>query len=79
AVNRDMSEDIELTCDLRAFGSLRIGEHILLHHDDCKAVNTEAAPHNVQPTQMSGEQDRLDGGKLTVVLPSLSWNVIRLV
>ncbi|MEG2951302.1 MAG: alpha-N-arabinofuranosidase [Clostridia bacterium] len=79
AVNRDMSEDIELTCDLRAFGNLRIGEHILLHHDDCKAVNTEAAPHNVQPTQMSGEQDRLDGGKLTVVLPSLSWNVIRLV
>ena len=77
AVNRDMEEDIELTCDLRGFGDLKLGEHILLHHDDVKAVNTEANPNNVAPVQ--GKGGVIDGGKLTIVLPKLSWNVIKLV
>ena len=77
AVNRDMAEDIELTCDLRGFGELQLAEHILLHHDDVKAVNTEANPDNVKPVQ--GKGGVIDGGKLTMMLPSLSWNVIRLV
>ena len=77
AVNRDMAEDIELTCDLRGFGELQLAEHILLHHDDVKAVNTEANPDNVKPVQ--GKGGVIDGGKLTMILPSLSWNVIRLV
>ena len=77
AVNRDMEEDIELSCDLRGFGGLKMGEHILLHHDDVKAVNTEANPNNVAPVQ--GKGGVIDGGKLTIVLPKLSWNVIKLV
>jgi len=77
AVNRDFSEGIELACDLRAFGELQVAEHIVLHHDDVKAVNTEENPDNVAPAQ--GKGGVLDGGKLSVVLPSLSWNVIRLV
>ncbi len=77
AVNRDMTEDIQLTADLRAFGKLRSEEHIVLHHDDVKAVNTEDAPDTVAPAQ--GEQAALDGGRMTVTLPALSWNVIRLV
>ena len=77
AVNRDMEEDIELACDLRGFGDLKLGEHILLHHDDVKAVNTEANPNNVAPVQ--GKGGVIDGGKLTIVLPKLSWNVIKLV
>ena len=77
AVNRDMAEDIELTCDLRGFGELQLAEHILLHHDDVKAVNTEANPNNVAPVQ--GKGGVIDGGKLTIVLPKLSWNVIKLV
>ena len=51
-------------------------EHIVLHHDDVKAINTEENPNNVAPQE--GKGGTLDGGRLEVVLPSLSWNVIRL-
>lgn len=76
AVNRDLKEDIALEADLRAFGELKVLEHIVLHHDDVKAVNTEENPDNVAPH--AGKGGQLDGGHLNVVLPSLSWNVIRL-
>ncbi len=76
AVNRGMDEDLALTADLRSFGNLRPVEHILLHHDDVNAVNTEENPNNVSPVTVSG--DRLEGGVLTATLPALSWNVIRL-
>lgn len=76
AVNRDLKEDIALEADLRAFGELKVLEHIVLHHDDVKAVNTEENPDNVAPH--AGKGGQLDGGHLKVVLPSLSWNVIRL-
>ena len=76
AVNRDISEPIELLCDLRAFGGLTLQEHIVLHNDDVKAVNTEAAPDTVVPvTRQSGA---VSGGKLNVLIPALSWNVLRL-
>ena len=76
AVNRSMEEDILLEADLRAFGELRMGGHILLHHDDVKAVNSEENPQNVAPVQ--GEGGTLEGGRLFVRLPKLSWNVLRL-
>ena len=76
AVNRSLDEDIELSADLRAFGDLEIVEHIALHHDDVKAVNTEANPDNVAPKP--GQGGTMDGGHLTVKLEKLSWNVIRL-
>ena len=75
AINRSMDEDIELDFDLRAFGDLKAQEHIVLHHDDVKAVNTEANPDNVKPAQ--GTPVKIDEGKASVVLPALSWNVIR--
>ena len=71
------AEDILLETDLRGFGDLKIAEHILLHHDDVKAVNTEEAPETVAPAQGNGGV--IDGGRLSVKLPALSWNVIRLV
>ena len=52
-------------------------EHILLHHPDVKAVNTEENPNNVVPTV--GPGGVMDGGKATVTLPALSWNVLRFV
>ncbi|NLI22007.1 MAG: alpha-N-arabinofuranosidase [Clostridiales bacterium] len=76
AVNRDLAEDIALTVDLRAFGTLRVVEHSVLHHDDVKAVNTEAAPDTVAPA--AGDPGVMENGRLTVRMPSLSWNVIRL-
>ncbi|HPF87191.1 MAG TPA: alpha-L-arabinofuranosidase C-terminal domain-containing protein, partial [Candidatus Limiplasma sp.] len=77
AVNRSLTEAIALDTDLRAFGDLRVAEHSVLHHDDVKAVNTEAAPDTVTP--VTGDAGQMDGGKLQITLPALSWNVIRLV
>ncbi len=76
-VNRDMTEECLLNVDLRAFGSLRLDEHILLHHDDVKAVNTEENPDCVAP--VAGPSGKLDGGKAELRIPALSWNVIRFV
>lgn len=77
AVNRDMTEDTLLHVDLRAFGGMKIAEHIVLHHDDVKAVNTEANPDNVTPGNAA--VGRIDGGMAEICLTALSWNVIRLV
>ncbi len=74
-VNRDLAEDFALSLDLRAFGALRIREHILLKHSDVKAVNTEDNPTNVAPT--AGPGGHIDGGRAEITLPALSWNVIR--
>ena len=76
-INRDTAEDCELSIDLRAFDKLRFAEHIVLHHDDVKAVNTEEHPDNVAPA--AGAPASVDGGRASVVVPALSWNVIRFV
>jgi alpha-N-arabinofuranosidase len=76
-VNKDMAEDIEMSVDLRDFGTFTKVEHSLLHHDDVKAFNTEENPDNVSPK--SGKGGRLDNGRFDIVLPSLSWNVVRLM
>ena len=76
-VNRDTAEDCELSIDLRAFDKLRFAEHIVLHHDDVKAVNTEEHPDNVAPA--AGAPASVDDGRASVVVPSLSWNVVRFV
>jgi alpha-N-arabinofuranosidase len=76
-VNKDMAEDIEMSVDLRDFGTFTKVSHSLLHHDDVKAVNTEGDPDNVSPRQGNG--GKLDNGRFTIMLPSLSWNVVRLM
>ncbi len=75
-VNRDLRDDISLHVDLRAFGDLRVLEHSVLHHNDVKAVNTEENPNNVKLS--AGDLGEIEGSELTVNLPFLSWNVIRL-
>lgn len=76
-VNRDMAEDAVLSIDLHGFGKLRLEEHILLHHQDAKAVNTEELPDNVVPTK--GPGGSIDGEAAEVKIPAFSWNVIRFV
>ena len=73
AVNRDLKEPTELKLDLRSFGEFKTVKHSVLHNPDLKAVNTEADPFNVQPTQ--SEYELKDS---TVILPAASWNVLRL-
>ncbi len=74
AVNRDVDEEVELTCDLRSFAGAALREHLVLEGFDLKATNTEAN-QPVQPKTKSG--GRIDAGKFTTRLSKLSWNVIR--
>ena len=74
-VNRDMEEDFTLEIDLRSFGELSLREHIVLHHDDVKAVNTESAPNTVSP--VPGPGGTMNNGQARITIPALSWNVIR--
>ena len=67
---------MDFTCDLRGFADYSVVEHIVLAHEDLKAVNTADNPNNVQPTAGGGA--KADAGKLTALLPKASWNVIRL-
>lgn len=74
AVNRGSDCDIRLACDLRAFGNLEFKEHIVLHHDDVKATNTEESPNTVAPVVYRDCES--EGGHFSVRLPALSWNVL---
>ncbi|MEC0182069.1 alpha-N-arabinofuranosidase [Paenibacillus peoriae] len=75
AVNRHLSESLELTVDVRSFEGYRIVEHTVLEHDDLKATNSPAGekvtPHN-------GGNAKLKDGIVKSHLGKASWNVIRL-
>ncbi len=74
-LNRSTDNDIELLCDLRAFGKISFKEQVVLHHDDVKAINSEAKPNNVVPViHHDYESDR---AKFSILLPALSWNVLK--
>ena len=74
-VNRDLSEPCLLDLDLRSFGDLCMTDHIVLHHDDVKAINTEENPFNVAPATLPLTE--LDAGRAEIPIPPLSWNVLR--
>ena len=68
-VNRHPEEAFALQLEAHAFGGLKLQEHIVLHHDDVKAVNTAANPENVVPVHVPVTDD--------ITIPALSWNVLR--
>jgi alpha-N-arabinofuranosidase len=74
AVNRgEVAVPLEL--DLRAFGALGAVEHIAIAEDDPNLINTAADPDRVVPRSVPTAP--LDGGRTTVVLPPISWHVLR--
>ena len=75
AVNRNLTEDIMLTADVRSFEGYRILEHIVLESDDLKAVNVYQK-EMVAPKMQKGTI--VSDGMLEAVLHKASWNVIRL-
>ncbi|NOW83890.1 alpha-N-arabinofuranosidase [Clostridium beijerinckii] len=75
AVNRNLEEDIELTCDVRSFEGFKIIEHIVLEHDNMKIVNS---PTGEAVTPKSVDRSNLVDGIITSSLRKVSWNVIRL-
>lgn len=74
-LNCDQNDDVELNLDLRSFGRMEPVEHILMNGPDLNAKNTFSEPEKVVPRRLNME--RYDGKVLTIVLPKLSWNVLR--
>ncbi|SDW20882.1 alpha-N-arabinofuranosidase [Marinococcus luteus] len=73
--NRHLEETLSISYDLRSFEQAEVVEHVVLEHDDPKAVNTkdkeEVAPH-------SGGNAVLEEKQLQAELPRMSWNMVRL-
>ncbi len=73
-VNRSLDDDLSTQVDLSAFGALDIVEHVVLHEDDHRLVNT-SAEERVRPHQ---GRSSLDGSLLTLDTPAVSWHCVRL-
>ncbi|MDD3058868.1 MAG: alpha-L-arabinofuranosidase C-terminal domain-containing protein, partial [Sphaerochaeta sp.] len=70
-VNRSLDEEVELSLDAAGFpASMQLIEHIMLHHDDLKAVNDKTNQETVKPVVKRGETD-------SYVAPKHSWNLFR--
>ncbi|MBO4458279.1 MAG: alpha-N-arabinofuranosidase [Butyrivibrio sp.] len=78
AVNKNLEDDFELSCDLRQFADYKIAEHSVLTHKDVKAGNTADNPNNVELSDNTKAASVADG-TLKTTLPARSWNVIRLI
>lgn len=75
ALNRSLSDALTLKCAIRGFEGLDVLEHIVLEHDDLKAVNGPDA-ERVKPH--AGGRSQLRDGLLEAELGKASWHVIRL-
>ena len=75
AVNRDLDDDCALESDLRQFKDYKLDRHIVVNHEDIKAVNTEENPNNVTEV-IKNNNSKFEDGMLSSVLEKHSWNVI---
>ncbi|WP_433179825.1 alpha-N-arabinofuranosidase [Actinoallomurus sp. CA-150999] len=76
-VNRSVDQSLTVDVDVRALGAIEPGEASTLADPDPYARNTADDPFRVVPR--ANPEIRVEGGSLTVVLPPVSWNVIRLL
>ncbi|MDP4088367.1 MAG: alpha-L-arabinofuranosidase C-terminal domain-containing protein [Bacillota bacterium] len=69
AVNLGLRESVELDCQLQ-FESVKLLQHIQMYDSQPLAVNTFENPERIIPKEISVDKNE-------VVLPPLSWNVLR--
>ena len=74
-LNRSSEGNIELSCDLRAFGNIGFKEQLVLHHDNIKAINSEHKPDEVLPVVR--HDCETENGIFSIQIPALSWNVLK--
>ncbi|OEU96306.1 alpha-N-arabinofuranosidase [Streptomyces oceani] len=78
AVNRDQREALPLRVVPRGLpGTYRMVEHLAIADPDPDATNTRERPDRVIPRRIEGGEVTGEG-ELTVELPALSWNLVRL-
>jgi alpha-N-arabinofuranosidase len=75
AVNRDRHQPMAVNLDLRGVPGQAAGEHVTLAGDDPDAVNDAQHPDRVAPRTL--DEVKVDAGRTQVVLPPLSWNMLR--
>lgn len=75
ATNRHLQNKLVVDVDIRSFEDYELVEHIVLEHDNPKAVNLL---HDQQVQPHTNGESYLDNDKLVAVLPKMSWNMIRL-
>ena len=76
AVNRDQHEPLPVTIDVRSLPALRVAHHTYIGDDQPSAANTQDAPDRIVPR--AGADIRVQDGVLEVILPALSWNMLRI-
>ena len=76
AVNRDQHEPLPVTVDVRSLPALRVAHHTYVGDDEPTAANTQGAPDRIVPR--AGADVPAHGGILEIVLPPLSWNMLRI-
>lgn len=76
AINRSQHHPIQLDIDARSLGAVQVLSCHQLHDDDPTAHNTADRPERVKPK--ATQHHSVDGNKITVVLPPVSWTVLRL-
>lgn len=76
AVNKDLEDSMEVSCDLRQFADYRVTDHVVLTHSDLKATNTQENPENVVP--VAGGNAAIENGRLKAVLCKQSFHMIRM-
>ena len=75
AVTKDMDDDILAHVSLREYGGYEPVGHIALQCGDGKAVNSFERPDAVSPVVKP--LPKIENGATDVLLPRLSWNVLR--
>ena len=68
AVNRSLTEDAQLQLKIEGFSGLEKIRHLVLSHEDMKAINTADQPEEVSPVELPCEGE--------TVLPKHSWNTM---
>jgi alpha-L-arabinofuranosidase len=76
AVNRDQHEPLPVAIDVRSLPALRVAHHTYLGDDAPSAANTQDAPDRIVPR--AGADIPVHDGVLEIVLPALSWNMLRI-
>jgi alpha-N-arabinofuranosidase len=75
-LNRDLTQEMEVSLDARSFGRLAVGEALELRHDNLRATNTKDAAERIKPAPLKGVT--VEGGHIRATLQPASWNVVHL-
>ena len=74
-LNRNIHEDLEVSCDLRSFGEICCVEQVALEGYGFKEENSAMDENHVIPVEKS--TDVVKDGYLQVVLHKASWSMFR--